>query len=92
MAEEYVMNESFVNTEIASTDELTPLVSDGDLRARIASTANMLGWEKIGSDDDIDQGVSYFVCCEGKITNIFIGPVQTLRYRSKESIQIFLPF
>jgi len=66
MAEEYVINDSYIFSKTASPSELTRLVSDGDLRARIASTASVLGWEKIGSssDDDIDQGVSYFVYCK----------------------------
>lgn len=59
MAEEYVINESYAYSQTASPSEMTPLVSSGgDFRNRIASVATQAGWEKIGSDDDIDLEVS----------------------------------
>lgn len=62
MAEEYINNESYAYSQTASPSEMTPLVSSGEFRKRIASVQSVLGWEKVGSDDDIDQEVSYRVC------------------------------
>ena len=64
MAEEYVMNETYGYSQIASPSEMTPLVSSGgDFRNRIMSVATQAGWEKIGSDDDIDLEVSKASVC-----------------------------
>lgn len=56
MAEEQVITESCVDSQtvVSPPSELTPLVDSSDHRSRFRSTASVLGWEKIGSDDDID--------------------------------------
>jgi len=63
MAEEIFENRSFVAvpTKELSPSEMTPLVNDGfvqaSVRERVLSSQSMVGWERIGSDDEVDNEV-----------------------------------
>ena len=63
MAEEVFENESFIAapTKVLSPSEMTPLVKDvfpqASVRERVLSSQSMAGWERIGSDDEVDSEV-----------------------------------
>jgi len=60
MTEEAFENKNFPSLELAPS-EMTPLVKDvfqeTSVRERLSSAQSLPGWEKIGSDDEIDSGV-----------------------------------
>ena len=63
MAEEVFENMSFMSppTKELTPSEMTPLVNDvfqqASVRERVLSAQSLSGWEKIGSDDEVDSEV-----------------------------------